>query len=235
MSKKYYAFALIFTLSVLIVLFLIGRQSPQSEPEQVQTPDPSATNSTVPIPATEAPTPIPSITQTSSESELIDPIDEFESRITKKTFGQYIAPQNSPIQPERFTGYHTGVDVEYEDEAGEVEVRATADGEVIYGGYVNGYGGVVIISHSINSNNYLSLYGHLAPSSLIAGGERVSKSQKIGILGEGFSSETDGERRHLHFAIIKGGDIDYRGYVQNESDLDAWVNPIDFINNNGEV
>jgi len=27
----------------------------------------------------------------------------------------YITPQTSPVQPERFTGYHTGVDVEYND------------------------------------------------------------------------------------------------------------------------
>lgn len=47
--------------------------------------------------------------------KIVLPIAEFEKRITKKPFGIYITPQNSPVQPERFTGYHTGVDVEYED------------------------------------------------------------------------------------------------------------------------
>lgn len=233
MNTKYYAFTVLMIAMVLIVLFYIGREQIFNRPAILSAPTPLVTASAESTINTSAP--LLEITPVQPQSLLDNPIDEFEQRITKKTFGQYITPQNSPIQPEKFTGYHTGVDVEYEDEAGEVEVRATADGEVIYSGYVNGYGGVAIISHTINSKNYLSLYGHLAPSSLVNNGERVSKSQKIGILGEGFSSETDGERRHLHFAIIKGNDIDYRGYVQSEADLDAWVNPIDFIKNNGEV
>src|SRR3989344_6907506 len=50
---------------------------------------------------------------------LVWPVDEFEERITKKPFGIFITPQNSPIKPERFSGYHTGVDVENGDVAGE--------------------------------------------------------------------------------------------------------------------
>jgi hypothetical protein len=33
--------------------------------------------------------------------------------LQKKPFGIYITPENSPVQPENFTGYHTGIDVEY--------------------------------------------------------------------------------------------------------------------------
>jgi hypothetical protein len=62
-----------------------------------------------------------------------------------------------------------------------------------------------------------------------------TNSQKIGMLGNGYTGETDGERRHLHFAIIKGHQIDFRGYVQNENKLNSWANPIDFIKNNREV
>lgn len=62
-----------------------------------------------------------------------------------------------------------------------------------------------------------------------------TNSQKIGMLGNGYTGETDGERRHLHFAIIKRHYIDFRGYVQNENKFNGWVNPIDFIKNNREV
>ena len=41
-------------------------------------------------------------------------------RITKKPFGIFITTQNSPVQPERFSGYHTGVDVEYKDAEGRI-------------------------------------------------------------------------------------------------------------------
>ncbi len=40
------------------------------------------------------------------------PIANAKSRITKKTFGLFVSPQNSPVLPEKFTGYHTGVDFE---------------------------------------------------------------------------------------------------------------------------
>ena len=39
-----------------------------------------------------------------------EPIGQTEERITKKPFGIKISPENSPISPERFSGYHTGID-----------------------------------------------------------------------------------------------------------------------------
>src|SRR3990167_7147055 len=45
-----------------------------------------------------------------SASPVSYPISDWLSRITKKKFGQYITPQTSPVQPERFTGYHTAAD-----------------------------------------------------------------------------------------------------------------------------
>src|SRR5438105_4096773 len=53
--------------------------------------------------------PIPS---TKSDPKLTPPIGNSLSRVTKKPFGIYITPQNSPVQPEKFKGYHTGVDFE---------------------------------------------------------------------------------------------------------------------------
>ncbi len=160
----------------------------------------------------------------------IEPIAEFEKRITKKPFGIYITPQNSPVQPERFQGYHTGSDVEYEDVENEVEVFSIADGNVILSRWVSGYGGFLAITHNINNENIISLYGHLNPDSLININSEVKKGDKIGILGRGFTNETDNERKHLHFAILKGSSLDLRGYVQSKGELDKWYNPIDYLN-----
>lgn len=158
-------------------------------------------------------------------SQLIEPVPEFEERITKKPFGIYITPANSPVKPERFLGYHTGVDVEYDDRAEEIPVKAISEGEVIRSGTVNGYGGVIVIRHTINDARQLALYGHLDPKSLVAVGKTTTPGEKIGVLGEHQSSETDGERKHLHFAILRKNNVDLRGYVQTKEALNAWQDP----------
>lgn len=158
-----------------------------------------------------------------------EPIVEFEKRITKKPFGIYIDPVNSPVQPERFQGYHTGVDVEYEDVKDEIDVLSIADGKIILSRWVSGYGGVVAISHNIENENIISLYGHLDPESLVSINKEINKGDKIGILGDGETNETDYERKHLHFGIIKGGEVDLRGYVNSENELKGWYDPVEFI------
>lgn len=156
------------------------------------------------------------------------PIKDFKQRITKKTFSMYITPATSPVQPERFTGYHTGDDVEYGDVSGEVPVFAVWDGKVIRSGFVSGYGGLIALQHTFNGQSIISLYGHLAPSSLAKIGLEVKAGETIGRLGNAYSSETDGERKHLHFALLKGTVLDVRGYVQNKSELTKWYDPISF-------
>ncbi|NQU99099.1 MAG: M23 family metallopeptidase [Parcubacteria group bacterium] len=163
------------------------------------------------------------------ENEFVEPIAEFVKRITKKPFGIYIEPSSSPVQPEKFQGYHTGSDVEYEDVDYEVEVFAIENGKVILSKWVSGYGGVVAISHNIENENVIFLYGHLDPESLVSINNEVIKGSKIGILGDGETSETDFERKHLHFGIIKGNSIDLKGYVNNESGLGGWYNPVEFL------
>ncbi len=160
------------------------------------------------------------------EADLIAPVKEFESRITKKPFGIFITPETSPVQPERFRGYHTGVDVEYDDVEEEVPVRAMADGLVEYSGWVSGYGGLVAIRHLVGNQRYLAIYGHLNPTSLVAQGQNVVKGEQIGILGRGNTSETDGERKHLHFALYLGGDLNLAGYVDFPDQLSAWLDPM---------
>ncbi len=158
----------------------------------------------------------------SPEDTLALPIAEFAQRVTKKPFGIYVDPENSPVQPERFQGYHTGVDVEYEDIDTDVPVYAVSDGKIVLSKSVSGYGGVTILE--IENNNIL--YGHLRPDSMLEVGKNVNKGDQIGLLGTGFSSETDDERKHLHYAILSDNRIDFKGYVQNQSDLSDWIDPL---------
>jgi murein DD-endopeptidase MepM/ murein hydrolase activator NlpD len=197
--------------------------TPQTSPLISETtPSPSP-------PPAGGPTPTPAATASSTPTPLVtDPIADFKSRITKKFFGTYVTPTNSPVNPEKFTGYHTGVDVEYGDVSTDVPVYAVAAGEVITSRTASGYGGVVAIKHTLNGKSVVTIYGHLAPSSLIANGKKVNPGDKIGILGKAYSSETDGERKHLHFGIVKGSAANIKGYVSSKDQLSGWYDPLDF-------
>lgn len=171
-----------------------------------------------------------------TEEELIEeqlmvgePVEQFKKNITLKKFGTYVTPQNSPVDPERFTGYHTGVDVEMTGEnlTRDIWVYSVAAGVVSESREADGYGGVVVIQHTINGQPYVAIYGHLDFASLkVAPGQNVVAGTPMGLLGEGYTDETDGERKHLHFALIPGETVDLRGYVQSESELSKWADPL---------
>ena len=180
---------------------------------------------------TASPLPIAASIQESlveSDKKIIEPIAEFSQRITKKPFGIYITPETSPVHPDKFDGYHTGVDIEYEDIAEDVPVYAIADGTVIVSKFASGYGGVTVIRHRVEEQSFLALYGHLDPASMASAGTRVTRGQQIAILGDGHSEETDGARKHLHFAILKKETLDIRGYVKTEEELAGWYDPLEF-------
>lgn len=156
---------------------------------------------------------------------VVPPIAQFKPRITKKFFGTYVTPTNSPVTPERFTGYHTGVDVEYQDVETDVPVYAISDGVVVSSESGSGYGGVMVIKHQIKNQTLFATYGHLRLSSMLKTDSQVKFGQQIGVLGTGYSPETDGERRHLHFgiSIINTN----RGYVATLSELHtSWIDPL---------
>jgi murein DD-endopeptidase MepM/ murein hydrolase activator NlpD len=158
--------------------------------------------------------------------QAIPPVAEFLQRITKKKFGTYITPATSPVQPERFSGYHTGVDVEYEDVSGDVPVVAIANGTVESSGTASGYGGVLAISHTINDEKYVVVYGHLDVATIPKKGATISAGQRVGMLGDGGTKETDGERKHLHLSIHKGTSVVFLGYSKTKDGLDDWIDPV---------
>lgn len=162
-------------------------------------------------------------------SNLKEPITDFSKRITKKPFGIKVSPQNSPVSPERFSGFHNAVDFEIleGEENADVEVFAVCEGKLLQKQSAAGYGGVAVQSCGIDGQAVTVIYGHLRLNSITYQvGENIQAGEKLAVLGKGNSEETGGERKHLHLGIHKGADIDIRGYVQRESELGNWI---DFV------
>lgn len=154
------------------------------------------------------------------------PLENFSERITKKSFGIYVTPQNSPVEPEIFSGFHAGTDFEIsEDERDEaVEIRAICEGKVRFKGSVGGYGGVLIESCEYEGKKISVLYGHLSLSSISKKlNDPVSEGEMLASLGDPQKGETSGERKHLHLGIYFGDKINFLGYVKNQSDLSSWI------------
>lgn len=159
------------------------------------------------------------------QSLVTVPVAEYRDRRTQKVFGQYIQ--------DRFTGYHTGDDVEYTDDRTDVPVFAIADGRVVEARRASGYGGMMVLAHTVNGISISALYGHLDPASMIANGSAVRRGQQLAILGDHQSTETDGERKHLHFHLWEGGGVKISGYAPTAAALGDYLNPTDFFLANG--
>ncbi len=162
------------------------------------------------------------------KTKFAPPLDRANERITKKKFGQFITPQNSPVQPEKFFGYHTGTDFEIfpEELNTEVSVYAVCNGKVREKRYATGYGGLLIQNCELDSGPVTIVYGHLKLASINkVPGETLGVGELIGILGTNKSTETSGERKHLHLGVHKGTAINVLGYVQTEENLSGWANP----------
>lgn len=172
--------------------------------------------------------------ETAVESAVLwsAPLSQATERISKKPFGIYIIPENSPIQPERFSGFHTGVDFEIfpGEEEVTVEVRAVCTGQIVYQQFVNGYGGTLAQSCQFGEQEITVLYGHLNLASLDKNpSQTLIRGERIGDLGQAGSKETAGERKHLHLGFIKGSEVDLRGYVSSLGELDGWLDPCDYV------
>lgn len=179
-------------------------------------------------------------------AEVVLPVERYFERQTLKGFDVLVDrayhERHRDLFPHngfrnQFTGIHAGADVEFGSAADgrrDVPVKAVADGEIIYVGDVPGYGGLVIVRHH-GPETVTSLYGHVrlrdAP---VRSGQRVAAGQTIALLGKGFSAETSGARKHLHFGIHKGPALDVAGHEQTRERLLAeWYNPNDWLVRHG--
>lgn len=156
------------------------------------------------------------------------PIDNPTERVTKKRFGTYVTPKNSPVTPERFQGYHTGVDFEIfqGEEDVDIAVKAICSGKLMSKRLASGYGGVAIQLCELDGKPATVVYGHLKLESIsIAAGDELMRGENFAILGKGYSNETDGERKHLHLSIHDGGTVNILGYVSQKELLSSWIDP----------
>lgn len=166
------------------------------------------------------------------KNTLRSPLDRVSERVSKKTFGTLVGPANSPVQSERFSGFHTGWDFEIfaEELDSDVAVVAFCGGKIRLKETAAGYGGLVVQDCNIDSAPLTALYGHLKLGSVNVkvGGYRAP-GDPIGLLGAEKSVETDGERKHLHFGLRKGSALNTRGYAAKLAELSGWLDPKDFL------
>jgi murein DD-endopeptidase MepM/ murein hydrolase activator NlpD len=160
------------------------------------------------------------------------PLSRAAERVTKKPFGIYITLKTSPVQPEKFQGYHTGTDFEIfpEELNADVPVQAVCSGKLILKKYASGYGGVAIESCELNSQSITVVYGHLNLASInVKAGDNLSAGDFLGNLGKAYSTQTNGERKHLHLGFHKGSATNILGYVSSESQLSDWSDPCTYV------
>ena len=165
-------------------------------------------------------------------NSLVAPIANAKVRMTKKPFGIYITPETSPIQPEKFTGYHTGVDFETfpNEQAIDVPIYAVCPGKLLVKRTASGYGGIAVQSCQLDGQDVAVLYGHMRLASInVIAGQMLKAGEQLGVLGTGYSQETSGERKHLHLGVYKSTTINVLGYVQKQSDLNQWLNAADYL------
>lgn len=156
------------------------------------------------------------------------PIDDGQSRTTKKPFGIYVTPEISPVPNDRFTGYHTGVDFETTAEEKDlpVPIWAICGGKILERTIVDGYGGVVTQVCEYGAETLMVLYGHVTHAGEFPPvGAWVIPGERLASLAAAESPLSGGTRKHLHLGIYRGANIDVRGYVQNADELARWLDP----------
>src|SRR3989338_11467157 len=105
--------------------------------------------------------------------------------------------------------------------------------------YYGNYGGMYIIEHNVNGDKVCALYVHMNFATFTKSvGQEVAKGEYLGQVG---NRQQNGDFPvHFHFGIRKGeypenpneyiyGDWIFSGYTANQSVLDYWHNPSDFI------
>jgi murein DD-endopeptidase MepM/ murein hydrolase activator NlpD len=136
------------------------------------------------------------------------------------------------VSPERFTGYHTGVDFEIlpGEENIDVPISAICTGPLLIKRWANGYGGMVVQKCQLENQDITVVYGHLKITSVVINvNDTITAGEKIGILGKGYSTETDGERKHLHLGVHKGASPNTSGYIASSADLVNWIDITQYL------
>lgn len=106
-------------------------------------------------------------------------------------------PRVHPIT--RVPSFHTGIDFAAADGT---PILAAADGIVTFAAVSGGYGGLIVIEHTIDDETVATAYGHIWPDDILVGvGDAVKAGQHIGDVGS--AGRSNGP--HLHFEVRPGG------------------------------
>jgi murein DD-endopeptidase MepM/ murein hydrolase activator NlpD len=135
-----------------------------------------------------------------------DPVSEIIKRGTKIIpylgTGAFGWPVHNPVVTSgygmRWGSFHKGIDII--SKTGDLNIVAADNGKVTYAQFNSGgYGNCVLIDHH---NGYVTRYAHLRTIQVKVG-QTVEKGQVLGIMGE----TGDAEGIHLHFEVIKNGNL----------------------------
>ncbi|GAA1553478.1 M23 family metallopeptidase [Brevibacterium picturae] len=151
---------------------------------------------------------IPAVQTVAESSRVVFPLPEGTWVLTS-AFG----PRVHPITGQE--SVHTGTDFAAPDGT---PILALADGTVTVAEFSGGYGGLVVIEHTIAGQTVATAYGHMWETGIhVSAGDRVSAGQHIGDVGS--SGNSTGP--HLHFEVRPGG-------TDGEAiDPAAWLNSHD--------
>jgi len=102
--------------------------------------------------------------------------------------------------------FHSGIDIA---NAKGTPVYATASGVVVFSGWKNGYGNIVVVDHGFN---YRTAYAHL-DAKLVQIGAHVVRGQEIGKMGK----TGDATGYHVHYEVqFKGNIINPSPYMKED-------------------
>ncbi|NHN54359.1 M23 family metallopeptidase [Calidifontibacter sp. DB0510] len=122
-------------------------------------------------------------------------------------------PRVHPISGE--SSFHTGTDFAAPDGT---PILAAADGTVTVAEFSGGYGGLIVIEHTLNGQTVATAYGHMWETGIhVQPGDTVTAGQHIGDIGS--SGNSTGP--HLHFEVRTGGTDG------EHTDPAAWLNAHD--------
>lgn len=136
-----------------------------------------------------------------NQQVLVQPVAKIVERGTKvipsRGTGRFTWPARGRISSGfgmRWGKLHKGIDI-----AGSGTIRAADNGRVVFAGWDGDYGKCILIDHG---NGMKTRYGHLSSISVKVG-QVVEQGKAIGVMG----STGDSTGVHLHFEVIKGGQV----------------------------
>lgn len=141
--------------------------------------------------------------------QLVNPLP---GAVVNSRFG----PRMHPVH--KIMKMHTGIDMKFTNRS-VADVRAAADGEVVFAGPSgSGYGTVVKIKHfnGVGAHLCTTTYNHLAKV-YVSVGQKVSANQRIAL--EGTTGASTGNHLHFECVLPNGTFIDPEPYIRGSLDV----------------